>query len=376
MPADNLETIDGVLAYVAETQFTSDHVAPLTGGSGNYAYRLHLRTPYREYPTVVLKHAKPYVAALLTLAFSLDRQRYEVEALRKMKSILPTDSLVTVPEVFLFDDTANVIVMSDCGEGSLTLKQLLLEDPPPAQIAAQIGRALGEFLGRLHGRGSEDEAFSSFFSKNEEGKKLSAFATYGRLMATLTDGTLPTLSDPPLEIQQERLDVVARVAAETQDAMLTTRDTVAMGDFWPGNVLVVPRRDDQGRVEGVERLFVIDWELAKTGLAGLDVGQFAAELYLVSTFVPAGEDAANSVLTSFLRAYRETRGGSMMGDVARRAVVHVGAHLVTWTPRIPWGSKEKVREVVHRGVDYLVQGSNDGAGSFGKTSVIAELFYR
>jgi hypothetical protein len=38
---------------------------------------------------------------------------------------LPSDSIVTVPEVHLFDEEHHVIIMDDAGEGSVTLKALM-----------------------------------------------------------------------------------------------------------------------------------------------------------------------------------------------------------------------------------------------------------
>jgi hypothetical protein len=60
--------------------------------------------------------------------------------------------------------------------------------------------------------------------------------------------------------------------------------------------------------------FVVDWELTKAGLAGLDVGQFCVELAMLRRLRP-GDDArvgaaAGETLASFVRAYFST------GDVA------------------------------------------------------------
>ena len=40
-----------------------------------------------------------------------------------------------------------------------------------------------------------------------------------------------------------------------------------MGDFWHANVVVSARQEPL-------RLFVLDWELARTGLPGLEIGLF------------------------------------------------------------------------------------------------------
>ncbi|KZT74976.1 hypothetical protein DAEQUDRAFT_15770 [Daedalea quercina L-15889] len=357
--ANDLATVAGVQAYVVNTLFDSADVSPLSGGFGNYTYRLSFREPVRGHTTAVLKYGKPYIPGWRTMAFSLERQVYEVTALRQIRESLPSDAFVTVPEVLHFDEAANVIIMSDCGARSLSLKQALVTNALSPAAAGDVGCALGGFLARLHARARGDHGFTELFAKNEEGKKLSAFITYGRLVATLTGGTLPALADPPLEVGQEALETISAVAGETEGAMLATRETVVMGDFWPGNVLVSLAEmpgGDAASVE-VEKVYVIDWELVKTGLAGVDIGQFTAELQLICEFIPGSRDAASNARDAFLHGYKEAAGPAADMGVARRALTHVGAHLVAWTPRAGWEGKERVRETVRKGVDLLVEGS-------------------
>jgi len=177
-------------------------------------------------------------------------------------------------------------------------------------------------------------------------------------------------------VSDAELERVAAVAMETEREMLETRETVVMGDFWPGNVLVSltdeERLDGDGRPVGVgvDGVYVIDWEMAKTGLAGLDIGQFVAELQLICEFKPEEREAASNVRDAFLRAYGESMGTGL--GVARRALTHVGAHLVAWTVRTSWEGKEKLREVVRKGVDLLVQG-HEGTESFIRDSVVGAL---
>jgi 5-methylthioribose kinase len=59
----DLLTVAGVLRYLAPTPFASNEIYPLSGGNCNFVYRIHLRTPYNNLSTLVLKHAEPYVAA-------------------------------------------------------------------------------------------------------------------------------------------------------------------------------------------------------------------------------------------------------------------------------------------------------------------------
>ncbi|EMD41880.1 hypothetical protein CERSUDRAFT_110439 [Gelatoporia subvermispora B] len=365
----DLAQSEDVLTYLANTPFRSVTVTPLVGGMGNYTFRLRLHTPYEGQTSLVLKHGKPYIPGNEDFALALERQRFEVAALRQVKGWLREDDMVAVPAVHSFDEDANVIIMDDCGESVVTLKQLLLTTSPQSVLARQMGTSLGVFLARLHSWGGGSDANLAFFAQNKQARELSAFITYGRLVSTLADGTLPALSDPPLSIPQDELERVEVVAKNATQAMLTTQGTLVMGDFWPGNVLVKTSVGDGGEPV-LERLWVVDWELVRPGVAGVEIGQFCAELTQVQRFSSNGKDASIQVRDSFLSAYRETRAVGV--DVVKAALIHVGAHLVTWTPRVPWGGKETVREVVLEGLGYLVNAQN-AEEEYLKQSLVGKL---
>ena len=68
-------TVAGVLRYLAPTAFASDEVHPLSGGTCNFVYRIHLRMPYNNVSTMVLKHAAPYIASSAQrMPFAVERQ--------------------------------------------------------------------------------------------------------------------------------------------------------------------------------------------------------------------------------------------------------------------------------------------------------------
>ena len=107
----------------------------------------------------------------------------------------------------------------------------------------------------------------------------------------------------------------------------------------------------------LKHIYVLDWELSKTGLPGIDVGQFSAEMHLLTRFYPevCGE-AAQAILEQFLREYK--RVGEPSEEDIEQATVHLGAHLVVLAGRVEWGEKERTREVVLEGVRMIVDGSN------------------
>lgn len=281
--------------------------------------------------------------------------------MKVVKSILPNDGIVTIPRIHLFDEAAHVIIMEHCGEGILTLKQLMLQDPPPISIARDIGKGLGEFLGHLHTWGLDPDASNhAYFDTNQQGKTMSGFVTYGRLVSTLTGkDKLPALTDPSIEVPQSKIDIISGIATKTIDAVNTSHQTLTMGDFWPGNILVrLSAPSGESDLRSLERIYVLDWELSKPGLAGLDIGQFTAEMHLLRRFSPASDESVSTALSSFFKSYQASFP-AVDEELARIAVVHVGAHLVAWTPRVPWGGKERTRQVVLEGVDCLVNGCQE-----------------
>lgn len=271
-----------------------------------------------------------------------------------MKQILPETALATVPEVHLFDEDANVVIMDDCDDAA-TLKTLFLRDRAiPVSLARTIGSALGTFLVQVHAWGRNSQAVD-FWEGNVQARTISAWVTYGRIVSTLSAPVnLPALRDPPLEIPKDQLKTLAEVADETANKMRSARETVVHGDFWPGNVMV--RLKGEGEEVEVERIYVLDWELSKPGLPGFDIGQFAAEVHQARSFYPHCEASASALLTTFLQTYREEVQRDDMVQTARLALTHVGAHTVAWTPRNPtWGDEGTVRKVVMEGAQYLLR---------------------
>ena len=271
-----------------------------------------------------------------------------------VRSWLPADSLVAVPSVHHFDDQADMIIMDDCGDGLPTLKEFISERTPSAALAAEIGEALGSFLADFHAR--RNAAMHEALDRNELAKNISAFVTYGRLTSTLVGGAVPpALVDPPLGVSAVDVEAIDKLAQSTIASIIKGQhETITMGDFWTGNVLVQVGED--GRLE---RLYVIDWELAKPGLPGLDVGQMLAELHLLRQFQDGTTTAVEATVTALWHAYR-AKAGSASQEVGEVAVRHVGAHLVAFTPRCPWwGPQERVRGVVLEGIGLLVGSNQD-----------------
>jgi hypothetical protein len=70
----DLTTPQGVLAYLASTPFASSRAEPLSGGTANFVFRLHLITPHQGRQTLILKNARPYVASAPNFPIPVSRQ--------------------------------------------------------------------------------------------------------------------------------------------------------------------------------------------------------------------------------------------------------------------------------------------------------------
>lgn len=133
-----------------------------------------------------------------------------------------------MPEVYLFDEKEHVIIMEDCGETSVPLKQLMREGRLSPSKGGELGKALGEFIGRLHIWG-KDQAVWEYFDKNEQAKQLSAWAYYGqvhRILDPNQNADVAVLRDPPLAVSSEDFEVIKKVGEEMSHAMRTSHETV------------------------------------------------------------------------------------------------------------------------------------------------------
>ncbi|KAG6846035.1 hypothetical protein H0H87_006399 [Tephrocybe sp. NHM501043] len=367
----DLTSIDGVRAYLAGTTFASHTITALSGGTANFTYRIHIMKPIDDQETFVLKHAEPFIKGS-TFPFSVDRQIFESEAMMRVKAWLTADSLVTVPTIYKFDKEQHVIIMEDCGNNILTLKDFMLKSREDASVglAAKIGESLGHFISGMHewSRANPD-GLLDLFAQNQQALSISAWATHGRVVQTLKPGegddVPPALANSLLDISEADIDIVKRVAEDVSTAMVAARDCVSvsrlslslsaevlqfvMGDFWPGNIIVTLDDDQQLR-----RVYLFDWEIARPGLPGVEIGQFCAEVHLVRRYIPAAEKFTSTLLDTFLRAYAEKARPDI--QIARNALTQWGTHLVVWTPRVSTWANDKVmaRSVVEEGVRLIV----------------------
>ena len=115
----------------------------------------------------------------------------------------------------------------------------------------------------------------------------------------------------------------------------------------------------------------------RRGCGATDVGQFAAEAWLLDRF-----RGGRGLLPAFLRSYRETakhkeglssdETGRPMTDFLRRVAIQLGTHLAFWPTRVSWGTEDETQDVVNQGFEVLVRALASDVVGF-QNSLLQEL---
>ena len=298
-------------------------------------------------------------------------QDFESKALKEVLTLTSgIPSIVSVPELFDEDKVNRVLLMADSGEQSTTLKALYQSNHPSLEIARTIGESLGAFLARLHTAtaGSKGEEIRRYFERNEEGRRIAFLVSYGRLLRVLgqTKESGSGAFNPPIPLRPDQLQQLSDLVSVMEDRIMKSSDVLAMGDFWPGNILV--------SLEPKLRCTVIDWELARPGIPGLEIGQFLAEMLTLRAFHPDAAPIVEGTVSSFLKAYRDGQvknGASAedLLDIAWDVATRCGTHMIVTTPQARWGTPERTREVAMEGLEYIFRGINEDQEWLGKTFI-------
>lgn len=245
--------------------------------------------------------------------------------------------------------------MEDAGPNARNLKDLLRKSPLSESASRDLGAALGRFLAALHIRGSADVELLNAVRKNDFGRQITSWITYGRLVDTIKSSCQDTKLVEPLLTEAEvpteaEMAEIGALANSTIKKIYEAESTFTMGDFWTGNVVV--RLSDSG---AIERIFVVDWEVTKPGLAYLDFAQLAAEMHTLKRFHPEASFSVDAALRAYSEAYKQEM--QIDETFVRAAASHLGAHMVVITPSVQdWGSNNVMRRVVAEGIQYVLGG--------------------
>lgn len=340
----DLTDIDGMKKYIERRLgLPNVELESLAGGTANYVYRLLGQNTESEGRPWILKHAAGRLSS--NPDFNLPPSRMDFEArilthkledktechctdLEPSVATSPATHVHTVPLIF-YEEDLKLLCIRDAGNRNLfsAYKDLSKDE------VQNIGTAVGIWLARLHTETPHFNATGDSSLNNEVGVMIVRH-TYNNLSSALAQ----TGYDAELGL---------KINSSFGELLAMDDESVCHGDFWPGNVML-----QNSSVTGAPQILtVIDWELVRVGSSSTDVGQFAAEAFMLDRF--CGNKGLRS---AFLQAYYHARTcdspsavfqqKSRLNKWMTRAAVHFAAHLAFWPSRqAHWANKEDTKSL-------------------------------
>ena len=323
----DLTTEQGLRDYLTTKNIEHTTVTLLTGGTANYVYRVLLS----DGRAVIYKHAAPYLHSNKAFAFDPTRMNYEHRILTALPPVLKAqlpDSAVRPVGCYSYDQEAKLLCIEDGGE-----RELKFAYSDRRLDVKKIGGELGRWIAALHTCSTK----LSLSLKDEEDLKAN-----NRIGVAIYRHSYQNLSTALANFGHD-VELGKYINEEFGSRLATEDECVCHGDFWPGNVLVQPRESEED-----VKLTVVDWEMTRRGTSATDVGQFAAEAFLLDRF-----RRGKGLLHAFLNAYFVARKDIIGKEWVKRMVVHWAVHIAFWPTRVEWTNREGTKELVDIGVGVL-----------------------
>lgn len=321
--------------YLEKNEIPFQSIEQLEGGLTNHVFRITIPSG----DTTILKHASSLIAtSSAETAFHLpvDRMDFEHTALTALSNHIPSNTPIQLPHIHSYDQENHILTMSD--GGPRTLKAAYTD--PTLDIPA-LGAHLGRYLANLHA-----STRTTDIGDNKTAKAIAPYA-YTHLASVLEQYNHPPTLAPLINARYGTL-------------LQTDNECICHGDFWPGNVLLSTTTTTATHSPN---LTIVDWELVRRGCGATDVGQFAAEAYLLDRF-RGRRDLLPAFLTSYQREGGAGGGRKLGKEFLLRVAVQMGVHLAFWPTRVEWGTKGDTGMCVGVGVGLLqrVVGGGEGVG--------------
>ncbi|EOA89270.1 hypothetical protein ACJQWK_09424 [Exserohilum turcicum] len=335
----NLTTEQGLIDYLAATRRENPRVELLSGGTANYVYR----STREDGSTSIFKHAAPYLHSNSNFAFDPTRMDYEANILAMLSSenrtllVNPPNTTVHAARLLSYDKARKLLEIED--GGSRNLKEAYTDS---ALDIPHIGQELAAWLAALHTSSTAVSLALPDEDKNTENSKSKNNHIAVNIYRYSYNGL-----HTALEKFSYAPDLAHAMNAEFGSLLATDNECVCHGDFWPGNVLV---HTHDNTANNAMQLTIADWEMVRRGTSATDVGQFAAEAFLLDRF-----RGGRGLRVAFLRAYVAARGGSeVLGKTwLRRMLVHCAVHVAFWPVGVQWCDDEGTKRLVDIGVQAL-----------------------
>lgn len=325
------------------------HLQRLVGGTANHLYRLTECGEEREGKSKIFKHAAGQLAS--SPAFNLNPERMDFEFNILARLYTEAACRCTTADDFLISNIEKTHVHAVTPvHYERDIKLLCLQDSGKRNLkdayaelsrdeVQEIGTELGKWLANLHGKTPKAYVTDPKYNDNKNndvGVRIARY-TYNRLSAVLKQyGYDETLGD----------EINAYFGALIEK----DEECVCHGDFWPGNVMLqsnVPER-------GPYVVTVIDWEMVRVGNSATDVGQFAAEAFLLDKIY-----GDKGLRAAFIKAYFKTSAVNY-GSKERlypwmaRIAIHFAVHIAVWPASgVHWANREDSRALVDLAVAIL-----------------------
>lgn len=295
-----------------------------------------------------------------------EKQVIEEMILNALRTLPPSkigSTVVKSPYLYHFDYATHTQILEDL-PAAQDLKSYIIAQKHsfPESLARSIGRGLGEWLRAFHAW-TEDDARSDLKGR------MCADRFMAELKFTVNyDNMIQTVQKFPGALKESRgvFEKVKEMAREEIGKPHGEGFGLIHGDFWTGNALIQSTVLDrqQQRPSPTPTLFITDWELSHCGPQALDMGQMIGELYMLKHF--KNLDAGLWIIQEFIEGYRP----ALTVDMAFRAAIHVGVHLIAWGSSVQgWGTEEQVEDVVKVGRDFVVKGWERDLAWFKKSAL-------
>jgi 5-methylthioribose kinase len=268
-------------------------VEPAGEGNINWVRRVRIVPRCRS---VILKQARPALERFPEYQVTTERIVFES---RYYEVARPSDLDQVLPVVLAFDERERVLILEDLG--SAERLDLALRRGSDGRGAA---RALGQFLGRVHGGTRDSPHLAQDFS-NDAMRRL-----HGDHIFFLPFRENAFLLSPRLRHRAEEVWKDAALTAHADAAYaryLGRGDALVHGDVQAGNVLLAPSGPK-----------LLDAEIAHLGDPAFDLGTLVAHLCVNGLAERAALPASVATLWS---AYQGSAGAAALhfGDVIRYA---------------------------------------------------------
>jgi hypothetical protein len=353
MAMSDLTTVKNLEHYLSLHRRQPATIQLLTGGTANYVYR----ATFEDGSTTVYKHAAPYLQSNTKFAFDPFRMDYENRILDILSlgyqdglNLFP-ESSVHVVRVLSYDEDRKLLCMEDGGQQNL--KSAYTDH---GLDMSKIGEELGRWIAAFH---TTLIRVSLGSSPGDNSNNDIAVRIYRYSYESL-----------PGALQNRGYDskIGERINNEFGSLLATDSECVCHGDFWPGNILM---QTNDSSTEKPVRMTIVDWEMVRRGTSATDVGQFAAEAFLLDRF-----RGGRGLLAAFLTSYALTREGfdvKLGRSWLKRVAVHWAVHVAFWPTRVPWTDQVGTDELMGIGVDVLTAVLEDDWGRLGDSPLLMEV---